>query len=105
MQPDEHHGEFFKDWSKSEVAIDKRLDSHPRIVPVLDTDDMLVLQNQANGSLMDYMIDHPDIPFDLQLRWIVQLAEGTLLYMHSKNVVWSDCKPQNIFRNQPIILQ
>ncbi|THH04333.1 hypothetical protein EW146_g10205, partial [Bondarzewia mesenterica] len=90
---------FYKPVSLGDMEneIYERLGSHPRIVPVSTTDAVegfLVLQYQTNGSVLEYIMTHLT-PFELHLRWIIQLAEG-IAYIHSKNVVWCDCKLPNV---------
>ena len=36
-----------------------------------------------------------NLPLNLRLRWIVQLAEG-IAFLHSKNIVWVDCHLDNV---------
>jgi len=82
-----------------EIEIAARL-QHPNIVPVYDSGtagDTLyyIMPYVEGGSLRDRLRREPDLPVDVVVR-IVQEVADALGFAHQRNVVHRDIKPENI---------
>ncbi len=73
---------------------------HPHIVPVHDfgvegKTPFLVMEYAPNGSLRKHYPEHTQLPLDLVVTYIRQVAEA-LHYAHTARVIHRDIKPENM---------
>jgi serine/threonine protein kinase len=54
----------------------------------------LLITEANHGDLQHYLDSHEIISKDLRLKWCIQAAEA-IAYIHSKNVIHSDLRPDN----------
>lgn len=55
----------------------------------------ITMEFAPNGSLNDYLRDHPDIPTQQRRQWAIECAEG-LAVLHAAEIIHFDFKPGNL---------
>lgn len=86
---------------KVEKCVYERLSPHPRLIGYhgmrsdIGHSGGIVLDVAINGSVADYLAEHPNTPRDIRTRWCLEIAEA-LVHLHSNNVIWSDGNPANV---------
>lgn len=80
-----------------EIDTYRHLPPHPRLVPLLDSDDeaSLTIEYMPNGSVATYLKRHAATTTALRTQWIRQAAEGVAL-LHANDVIHADLKPTNL---------
>ena len=74
--------------------------NHKHIVNLLgvcqqEAGDLIIMEYAPNGSLHDYLKDHSKpLPYELQKKWAKEAALA-IQYLHRKNFLHRDIKPQN----------
>jgi serine/threonine protein kinase len=90
-----------------EQRVYERLSPHPRVIRYHGmTSDIgpaggIVLDMAINGSVLDYLTEHPNTPRDIRNRWCLQVAEA-LVHLHSNDVIWSDGNPANVLLDEKL---
>ncbi len=90
------------DWLFLQREVERltKLDRHPHIVTLLDTDlesdpPFYTMDLIEGGSLDAFVDTEQSIPQTRVLRWMKQIAEA-LVYVHGKGLIHCDLKPANI---------
>lgn len=96
---------FISDLSEETLRLEAELIrslQHPNIIQVLDTIDTddtlaLVMELVPGGDLFDYVVGRGKCPFsEDEARWLFRQLVEPVRYMHGRNVVHCDLKPENV---------
>ncbi|TIA12193.1 kinase-like protein [Aureobasidium pullulans] len=86
-----------------EAMVYNHLDSHHRLIKVIDWDAeecCLTMENMSNGTLKDYLEkNNACISEPQRRRWILQAVE-VLAYLHTKGVIHYDFKPKSVLLDE-----
>lgn len=94
------------DWTLMQREIERlvRMDKHPRIVPLLETElngpaAYCVMELMEVGSLKQYTEAAKTPPVEKAVRWMEEIA-AALCYTHSKGIIHCDIKPSNLMLDE-----
>lgn len=94
-----------KDWISrrlfwNEITIMKKLQHRqiPRLIHFNDKDMSIIMEKKA-GTSLDKIIEQYDLSYDEKKNIAIQLIK-ILMYIHSKNILYLDLKPDNILLDQ-----
>jgi len=85
----------------SEAKLMSSLRNHPNVVLFMGVVTQIphplciVTEFIENGSLLNYLFDHPDIELESQMNIIIGISLG-MLHLHSNNVIHRDLAARNI---------
>lgn len=99
--------QYFKDAEK-EIKYLRILDCHPHVSCYYDSsyyDNNIIIEMQyIDGYTLDQYINFFEKPYDLCLQ-IIEIINNTLIYIHSKDILHLDLKPNNILVDKKGILK
>lgn len=84
-----------------EKRVYERISPHPRVIGYhgmrsgIGHAGGIVLDIAINGSVADYLAEHPNTPGDIRYRWCLEITDA-LVHLHSNGVIWSDGNPANV---------